>query len=48
MQDEDFETAERNALKRLNKQAAFVEIEDEPKDTEKEKAAEITNTKKTK
>jgi hypothetical protein len=47
MQDEDFETAERNALKRLHKQAAFVEIEDEPIETEKEKAAEVTNNKKT-
>jgi hypothetical protein len=47
LQDEDFET-ERNALKRLHKQAAFVEIEDEPIETEKEKAAEVTHTKKTK
>lgn len=48
MQDEDFETAERNALKRLHKQAAFVEIEEEPVETETEKATEITNTKRTK
>lgn len=48
MQDEDFETAERNALKRLNKLNAFVEVSDEPIETEKEKAAEVTNTKKTK
>ena len=48
LQDEDFETAERNALKRLAKLDAFVDIDDEPIETEKDKAKEITTTKKTK
>jgi hypothetical protein len=48
MQDEDFETAERNALKRLAKLDAFVDVdEEEEHDDEKAKAKEIT-TKKTK
>ena len=48
MQDEDFATAERNALKRLAKLDAFVDIDDEPIETEKEKAKEVTAPKKTK
>ena len=48
LQDEDFETAERNALKRLAKLDAFVDVDEEPIETEKEKAKEITTTKKTK
>ena len=48
LQDEDFETAERNALKRLAKLDAFVDIDEEPIETEKDKAKEITATKKTK
>jgi hypothetical protein len=49
LQDEDFETAERNALKRLAKLDAFVDVdEDVEHDDEKAKAKEITTTKKTK
>ena len=48
MQDEDFETAQRNALKRLARQDAFVDIdEDHEVETETEKAKEVTATKKT-
>jgi hypothetical protein len=45
MKDEDFKTAERQALKRLAKLNAFVDIDEEAQDTEKEKAEEVLKTK---
>lgn len=49
MQDEDFESAERIALKRLERLGAFVDIdEEEVVDTEEQKATAVAgNTKKT-
>jgi hypothetical protein len=46
MQDEDFESAERQALKRLEKLGAFVDVdEDETIDTEEQKATAVTGKK---
>lgn len=46
LKDEDLATAHRQALKRLEKLNAFVDIDEEPIETEKEKANDVT--KKTK
>jgi hypothetical protein len=46
LKDEDFETARRQALKRLERNNAFVDIDEEALETETEKAQEVTKTTK--